>query len=177
MEAWEGASPLWATGVYMSAADVERVREREEGRAGKLLRLIPALSFFFFFNIKVLLLLWAPQLREYTCVWARRAQGTKEIETHRRKRSWLQLKAPCAYLTSKRKSFPLPLFRNTSYTVCRTDANKNKDVLSDIMNANHRSRHCVEYELTGWIIMVLEKHGVITVTRVMFNDHVGNEHC
>lgn len=52
MEAWEGASPLWATGVYMSAADVERVREREEGRAGKLLRLIPALSFFFFSTLK-----------------------------------------------------------------------------------------------------------------------------
>lgn len=32
MEAWEGASPLCATGVYMSAADVERVkRERERG--------------------------------------------------------------------------------------------------------------------------------------------------
>lgn len=30
MEAGEGASPLCATGVYMSAADVERVkRERE----------------------------------------------------------------------------------------------------------------------------------------------------
>lgn len=32
MEAWEGASPFCATGVYMSAADVERVkRERERG--------------------------------------------------------------------------------------------------------------------------------------------------
>lgn len=32
METWEGASPLCATGVYMSAADVERVkRERERG--------------------------------------------------------------------------------------------------------------------------------------------------
>lgn len=32
MEAGEGASPLCATGVYMSAADVERVkRERERG--------------------------------------------------------------------------------------------------------------------------------------------------
>lgn len=50
MEAWEGASPQYATGVYMSAADVERVkREREESSAGKLFRLIPALSFFFFF--------------------------------------------------------------------------------------------------------------------------------
>lgn len=48
MEAWEGASPQYATGVYMSAADVERVkREREESSAGKLFRLIPALSFFF----------------------------------------------------------------------------------------------------------------------------------
>lgn len=72
MEAREGASPLCATGVYMSAADVERVkREREESSAGKLFRLIPA----FFFNIKVLLLLWASQLREYTCVWARQGKG------------------------------------------------------------------------------------------------------
>lgn len=77
MEAWEGASPQYATGVYMSAADVERVkREREESSAGKLFRLIPALSFFFF-NIKVLLLFWASQLREYTCVWAR--QRKKEL--------------------------------------------------------------------------------------------------
>lgn len=48
MEVREGASPLCATGVYMSAADVERVkREREESSAGKLFRLIPALRFFF----------------------------------------------------------------------------------------------------------------------------------
>lgn len=78
MEVREGASPLCATGVYMSAADVERVkREREESSAGKLFRLIPALRFFFC-NIKVLLLLWASQLREYTCVWARQGKGNSK---------------------------------------------------------------------------------------------------
>lgn len=48
VEAWEeGASPLLssalcATGVYMSAADVERGLREKESEAGKLFRLIPA---------------------------------------------------------------------------------------------------------------------------------------
>lgn len=54
-----GLSSLSHRGVYMSAADVERERERLKGWAGKLLVLIPgfSLSFSFKINIKVLLLL------------------------------------------------------------------------------------------------------------------------
>ena len=36
--------------------------------------------FFFFLNIKVLLLLWASQLREYTCVRARQGKGTWRLK-------------------------------------------------------------------------------------------------
>lgn len=46
--AWKGATPPLATGgVYMSAADVERERERLKGWAGKLLVFIPAFSLSF----------------------------------------------------------------------------------------------------------------------------------
>lgn len=61
----------------MSAADVEREREKE-GWAEKLFRLIPAFSLFFI-NIKVLFLCWASQLRDYACAWARQAKGTEKL--------------------------------------------------------------------------------------------------
>lgn len=73
-----GLSSLSHRGLHECSRCGEGKREREEGRAGKLFPLIPALSLFF--NIKVLLLFWASQLREYTCVWAHQETGTERLK-------------------------------------------------------------------------------------------------
>lgn len=49
MEAWEGASPLCATGVYMSAADVERVKKKRREQSWETVPPHSSSQFFFCF--------------------------------------------------------------------------------------------------------------------------------
>lgn len=98
-----GLSSLSHRGLHECSRCGEGEGEREEKRRGPGWETIPPHSSCqpFFSNFKVLLLFWASQLREYTCVWTRQEKRNWEIETHKTK--LLQI-APFTYLIAYRNA-------------------------------------------------------------------------